>query len=165
MKLLAVVLLVLASVSSCLLPHECTDIGCLDGASITLRRSDGMRLALDTELTIDGRRVVCRAPPPASGGSLPISQCDTDVSMTSRELADCHEERSGNVVTQVCTPNGKFEQILSIRGTPARVAMVLRENDQVVADKTIDLRYETARPNGEGCEPVCRQANTTWLLP
>lgn len=141
---------------------SCTAIGCVDGASITIRRAEGMTPPYAVVLSVDGRRVTCPAP---ERGSHQSATCDGPVSVAYRETADCHEERTAGAVSQSCVPNGKFEQVIGLSGTPTRVAITLSVGDTVAAERTFDLTYVPGRPNGPDCEPICHRATADWVLP
>jgi hypothetical protein len=155
-------LLLLASTAGCRTGGKaCTAIGCADQASIAVHRTDWAMLSLAADLDIAGRKVTCAAPlPPQIGGG-----CDMDVAIEVRELADCHEVQAGGARGQSCIPNGKFEEVITIRGTPPRVTVTLKAGSVVAGERTFDLSYTSAQPNGPGCDPTCHQAQPTWELP
>lgn len=155
----AVVALV-AAVAGCERSHACTEIGCLDQASITVRRVDGALPAVGVSLDVDGRMVECAAP--RAGGS---AACDTDVTISARERVSCTEESDGQRRTLTCVPTGTFEQVVSVRGTPASIRAVVRNAGEVVDERTFAPQYRPVQPNGPDCEPVCRQWSEEWTLP
>jgi hypothetical protein len=58
---------------------------------------------------------------------------------------------------------GEFAWQLSLFGTPAKVHVVHRHAGNVLLDQTAELSsYAEHRPNGEGCEPVCKAASIEW---
>ena len=76
------------------------------------------------------------------------------------------ETREAGAVSQSCTPNGRVEQVITFSGTPQRVVVTLTAaGTDVVSRADFQLKYETVHPNGEDCEPVCRQAAESWELP
>ena len=123
----------------------CNEIGCVDPASITVRRTDGATPPLGLVMEVDGRRVTCQTPPRGAGGVI----CDDNrVQVQHREVS-----------------SGRFEQVISFPGTPQRLSVTLMADTTVVAQRTFDLVYMEVRPNGEHCEPVCKQRAETWELP
>jgi hypothetical protein len=162
LKPLLTILIVHGSLG-CLESKACTEIGCADGASIRVHRSDWTTPPLTFELEVDGRRVTCPAPMPRSPGGRPCD--DNQVRVEHRELADCTETRTATAVSQSCVPNGRLELIISIGGTPQRIIATAKADTEIVDQGSFDLSYMTVRPNGDGCEPVCRQGTNTWELP
>jgi hypothetical protein len=141
----------------------CTDIGCQDQASITVHRSDWTTPPLAVELVIDGRRVTCPAPLARSPGG---GACDDpQVRVEHRELADCRETRTATAVSQSCVLNGRLVQIINVSGTPQRIVASVVVDTAVAAQRSFDLSYSIVRPNGDECEPACRQRAETWELP
>ena len=93
-------------------------------------------------------------------GSAATPQCGIGSMALLQQDAECTEMRSGDAVSQSCTPlEGRFALSLSIQGTPAAFDLELRRDGQVLVDERIDLEYESSRPNGPDCEPLCRQAH------
>jgi hypothetical protein len=48
--------------------------------------------------------------------------------------------------------------------TPAHAIITITSGDRVKSVE-LDLAYTKSRPNGPGCEPECRQASVTVVLP
>jgi hypothetical protein len=154
MKKLALAVMLSALAPAC--EKVCTLVGCGDSATLSLRRADGARPDFALELEIDGRRVTCASAE---------QTCDMGVTTTVRPLADCHEERGADFRRLVCTPNGRFEQVISLGGTPARVSVTVKSPNGATAQQTFALVYQTTQPNGPGCEPICKQASESWEIP
>jgi hypothetical protein len=158
--LASTVVFLLALSPGCVQSEACTGIWCSDQASVAIHRADWMMVSLAAEVEIDGRKVVCPVPDPQQIGG----PCDKDVSIAVRQLVDCHETSSGSSRTQTCNPNGRFEQVITIRGTPAQVGVTLKSGAAVVGQRTFQLTYTSSRPNGPGCDPLCKQSGQTWEL-
>jgi hypothetical protein len=158
--LLATTALVLVAGCNVFESKACTAIGCSNGATITIHNADFSTPPLAVTLEIDGQTRAC--PAPARGQS---ANCGPDVAITHRERADCKEMRTATAVSVSCTPNGTFEQVVAIQGTPARVAVALRQDLNEVGQRTFDLSYETVYPNGPDCDPGCKQTMASWPLP
>jgi hypothetical protein len=61
---------------------------------------------------------------------------------------------------------GEFQWQLSLLGTPAKAHVIHSHAGSVLLDQTAEFdSYSDYRPNGEGCEPVCQQANVQWKGP
>jgi hypothetical protein len=151
-------------VTGCTWGQSCTEIGCSDGASLQLRPVDGRWAEGQYTLTLaaEGRSHTCSLRLP---DDLParFSTASPDCGIGSTALfqpeVECTETRSRDTVSQSCTPlDGRFTLDLSLEGTPATMSVELRRDDQVLIDERIELSYEASRPNGPGCEPLCRTA-------
>lgn len=141
----------------------CTAIGCRAQASITVASADGATPAFAVTLVVDGRAVTCSAPLQGSAGT---AKCDDPtITVDHRELMDCQETQTGTAVGVSCHKNGKFEQIITVPGTPARLDVVLLAGATQAAHRVFDLAYVAISPNGAGCDPECRQASVIWALP
>jgi hypothetical protein len=143
------------------LGKTCNEVGCLDQASITVRGPGGTTPPLAAQLQIDGRQVTCPAP---MVGGVGVACDDRAVHIAHRELGDCTEVRTATAVSQRCVPNGRFEQVITVAGTPQRIVARLMADTTVVGERTFELSYTSVRPNGDGCDPVCRQRAETWEL-
>ena len=151
---------ILAAAAGCERVHGCTLIGCQDQASLSLRRADGAPPNLAVSLDLDGRMVDCAAPQGTAGAA-----CDSGVQVWSRELQACTEGMQGGARTLICVPTGKFEQVITVSGTPTVIRATARSADAVIEERTFEPQYKTNRPNGPDCEPVCRQSSDIWTLP
>jgi hypothetical protein len=127
-------------------------MGCEDRFELSLRPRDG-RPAKDIviELDIDGAPVTCTL---ATESDEPRA-CNPQVSVVEQEIQHCR--RAG------CKGTGRFEQLITVAGTPKRVRTRIKRSMQVVGEKLFVPRYGRVRPNGPGCPPVCQQARRTWL--
>jgi hypothetical protein len=158
---LVVTLAALASSLGC--SKICTLVGCSDSATIVIRRADDTTPSLALELEIDGRRVLCAAPVLGTTGDRACD--DASVSVGQRERRDCTETRTPAAASVSCTPNGRFEQVIQFVGTPQRVVVIATRDGALAGQRTFAPSYRALRPNGEDCEPVCRQWSETWVLP
>ncbi|MEA2697897.1 MAG: hypothetical protein QOI66_2168 [Myxococcales bacterium] len=157
------VILVFQISAACIGTKICSEVGCRDQASITVHRADWMTLPLALTLEIDGRTVKCAAPPASPASGTPCD--DLQVSVAHRELTTCTETRTANAVSLHCEPNGRLVEVITFAGTPQRIVATVKADGADVGPKTFDVTYATVRPNGDGCEPVCRQYAGEWELP
>lgn len=157
----SVALLAGAAAFGCELGQSCTEIGCGDGWSLTVRQADGSAPSHTVELDIDGAHVVC----PAVSPDARFATCADSVTIQLSDEVVCEERESNGDRTQVCTPTGRFEEIVSVNGTPAEVVVALRDGGTLTDERTFVPRYETTQPNGPDCEPICRQGSDSWDLP
>ena len=78
----------------------------------------------------------------------------------------CREERAANAVSENCQPlPGQFVLEVQFVGTPATLSVHVERSGTVLLDDKQTLRYTEERPNGPGCEPVCRQTRLALTLP
>lgn len=139
--------------------HACTEIGCIEAASIAINESDWSYSELALELEVDGRRVRCNSAMMGQG-----SCDDARVTVGAEELADCVETRTQNSASSSCAPNGKFRHMVFMEGTPQRVAVSVTRPDGSTSQREFELEYQPHRPNGPECGPVCNQAKAQWTL-
>jgi hypothetical protein len=139
----------------------CTERGCGDSASVTVRREGGTIPPLAVVLDVDGRRVTCPAPIP---GGRQICD-DSRVSVTHYEQADCTETLTMSGPSESCKGNGRFAQRISLVGTPKRLVVTLSSESLATMERIFEPTYKALRPNGEGCEPLCQQWSETWVIP
>ena len=142
--------------------HACTEIGCADAWSLTLRKADGSAPTHVVELDVDGERVVC----PQVSLDARFATCADSVTIYLADEVACEERvSSSGGRSQVCTPTGRFEEIVMVNGTPAEVVVALSEAGTVTDERTFEPEYETTQPNGPECGPICHQASDRWDLP
>ncbi len=140
---------------------SCTEIGCVDRAAIVLRRADGELPQQPLTVRVDGQTVTCEPPARASTSVA----CGAGVELTVQTLATCKETRTGEAVSQSCTPTGRFELVVSVRGTPQAVQIAGFTPDGLPFDQTFRPTYTAVQPNGADCPPICQQASQTFDLP
>ncbi|WP_441288035.1 hypothetical protein ACSRUE_39245 [Sorangium sp. KYC3313] len=163
---------VTAAMPGCIMdPKSCTEIGCSDGFSITAATADKRWAAGEytLEVAVDGDKVSCAyswTNTPTVGGGGVFVRCSPTVSVAVNAVTICTETRRGDAVSQSCVPApGQFTQQLAIQGTPARVDVVVRRDGALVGERSFTPAYRTSYPNGEDCEPACRQDAQDWALP
>lgn len=160
----------LLAASSCVpLGKSCTEIGCIDGASVTIRSSDGNWPEGSYVLTlgVDEATHACafKLPEhlPSSGGQAQLS-CEPDLGYPGASIdqdGECQEHRDEDSVSQSCTPiAGQYTLRVGVSGTPATLDLALTRDGSALVDETVNLMYTATRPNGEGCDPLCHQAST-----
>lgn len=159
-------LVAVTSACNLLEQQSCTEAACLDGATLHLNPADGARHLYAVTLLIDGRRVTCATPdvePPH--GSASVACSSPEVTLSHQPLTTCTETRTGNAVSQSCTPNGKFGQTIWFNDiTPSRVVVTLVDASNATFERTIDFEYHAVMPNGPECEPVCQGADVEWVV-
>lgn len=144
----------------CLFSQSCTEIGCMNSASLNIHESDWTLSPLQLVLSFGDRTVRCDAVPTGSG------KCDdASVWVDAVPLADCVETRTKDAISESCTPNGKYQYVVIIQElTPARVSVTATRADSSTVAREFELVYERHRPNGPDCEPECENATVEWEL-
>ena len=142
--------------------QECTEMGCIDGYEVTIRRADGTAPTEPVAVEYGEEHVVC---PPVSVDGERYVACSIAVGLSLRDQVTCTETQDDDSQSQSCTPTGDYELSLTIQGLPVSVRVTLNGDDTVIHERTFTPDYRSFQPNGEGCEPTCRQASDVWSLP
>ena len=173
---LAIVAALLAMVDTCpgRFGKSCTEIGCGDGASVSVIAPGTWpagRYVFGFEM--GSQSVTCTAELPEDFPGVGVIRplpCRSDgvgtLSAAFVQETVCMEQRSRDAVSESCTPlPGRFTLQVDISGTPGVLgARIERDGVEVIA-QDIALAYEESRPNGPGCEPICRQSHAELTLP
>jgi hypothetical protein len=139
-------------------------MGCADQASLELRPSSGEWIAGDYQLsvTVDGTERRCAfnipadLPEPKTGRSL----CEPALPLYIQPETTCTEHRERDSVSQSCTPiPDRYWASLTLYGTPSALLVVLERDGTRILGESLNIQYQNERPNGPGCEPLCRQAS------
>lgn len=127
----------------------CTEIGCLDGARITLEKATPWAAGEYTFVfDLDGAAVTCK-------GSLPLKQCDAGPTLSCDVADKVQVGESGCALP----PESHGFSDVQIKGAPKSVAVKISNGGQTVHEVELAPKYTTSRPNGEGCEPECHGAS------
>ena len=171
LSLLALGALGASSAASCAaFGKNCTEIGCIDGAGITVQSKDGTWQDGNYTLTVQvaDSTHTCTltlpqdSPPLGTVREVPCEPALGFPGVSFNQEAECHEERSEDSVSQVCNPiPGHYSWQIGLSGTPANVIVALARDGEALLEENLQPQYQVTRPNGEGCEPVCRQASLT----
>jgi hypothetical protein len=147
--------------------RSCTEVGCENGATVDLTSPNGAWTpgTYELDLVVDGASASCALAVPAapSPTSAIEASCTSQIGLTFLAETQCYSLPSdGSVVGEGCSPvPGQFHQLLSLPGTPARVALALSRDGKALFDKTLDLSYQDFYPNGPQCGGACREASAT----
>ena len=165
----------LVSPSSCsALGHGCTAIGCADGASLTFRSADGTWPDGSYVLMVTkaGTAHACALELPRDlpeRGFVAEVPCDPPLDFPGATLhqdSTCSERRTEDAIRQSCTPiPGQYTLDVGVSDTPAELRVSVTRDESVLLEQSVTLSYTESRPNGEGCEPVCRRASAELVLP
>ena len=166
MKLLLFVLLIPWTVGACSVNGGCTEIGCFDAAYLSVRTKNDQWPDGDYELTltVGDEKTTCEFKLPEAfeeSGSTEAVVCDRSLGYmgpTLRQVTECEEMRSGDSVSNSCTPVAdEYTLEIAVSGTPGEVELRLTRDGEELVDRSLALSYQNVRPNGPGCGPVCRQ--------
>jgi hypothetical protein len=114
-------------------------------------------------LTLDGteRRCAFNVPADLPAPRTARSLCDPALPLYLQPETICTEHRERDAVSQSCTPiPDRYSASLTLYGTPSALRVVLERDGTAILDESSTLQYQSERPNGPGCEPLCRQART-----
>ncbi|HEX2672935.1 MAG TPA: hypothetical protein VHM25_18755 [Polyangiaceae bacterium] len=162
--------LALVVAGSCSEPTACTDVGCSDQASFTIRPpgSHWDEGAYSLQVKFDDAVYSCSFTLPDAlpgTGSWQALDCTPALQAYLTPEVDCEEHKNGDSVSQVCTPiPDQYYLQASSTGTPATLAVTLQRDDTTLLEETRALSYRATQPNGPECGPTCQQASTdfTW---
>lgn len=130
----------------------CTEIGCVDGLRVTLEPSARWPAgSYRFDLVIDGTATSCT-------GSLPLPSCDTPGLSCSGAGVQIGE--SGCALPPA--EHGYSE--LMFASAPREVRVTISRDGQVVGERELEPVYQTSRPNGPECPPVCNSAGESWRV-
>lgn len=133
----------------------CTEIGCDNGARITLNKATPWvpgTYVFGFEL--DGKAVECK-------GALPLQSCESGPSLSCTPDAVVQIGESGCALPAA---QQGFSDV-SIKGEPQRVKIKISLDGKEIGAADLTPNYMTSQPNGEGCEPTCKSASGEVPLP
>jgi len=168
---LTFVAVAVAAFGACSEPTTCTDVGCSDGVSFTVRPqgSHWDEGAYSLAVAFEGADYGCTFTVPdalPSAGSWQPLDCTPALQAYLTPEVKCEEHKSGDSVSQVCTPiPDQYYLQVSKDGTPATLVVTLQRDGAPLLDDTRTLAYGSVQPNGPECAPSCRQAAVDFMLP
>lgn len=135
--------------------RACTEIGCMNGLRIELKKAGAWAPGAYTfAFTLDGAAVNC-------SGALPLKPCEAGPSLTC-DVAD--RVAIGESGCALPADGHGFADV-QVTGEPKEVKLTISRDGQAVASAELRPTYTESRPNGPGCEPVCRNAAETIQVP
>ncbi len=148
---------------------NCTEIGCLDGFTLTLRTSDGSFPVGEhtIEVTVGDAVASCtlRFPGTTNGDNSAFGTCSASLGANVLAKTMCMTTTTGQAVSQSCRPiTGQFFEQITVQGTPTQLRVVQRLGETVLLDRFFGPNYKSSEPNGPGCGPACRQAQQDAIL-
>lgn len=161
-----------ALLSACSNPLEldCTEMGCGDGLSVSLRSHDGSLAAGTYSLLVrvdDGALVRCEIVlADTSGAQYHTALCDeTSVHFSLSPQTHCVTEEHDDAVSQSCTPIAdRWDFSIGVSGTPRSLRFQLLHDESVLTFQSLVPEYSTFYPNGEECGGACRQASARYTF-
>jgi hypothetical protein len=162
-------LLPMTCLSSCI--HDCNEAGCQDGFTVVIDAPggtwrDGMyTLAID----VSGQTYSCdfevpNLAPPGAGDDI---ACEPPADVWIMATAVSYPAtRAPDAASDACsTVPDRYTLSATFQQTPTSVSLVLSHDGAQLLNTTRELAYRTVRPNGPGCEPVCRRTDVKLALP
>lgn len=129
---------------SCLIPATllasgcgCTQAGCEDGASISIRGFETNQL-YEVEIETEIESILCT------------------IDTNGETLITC--DKAQYFFSEA------NDALIGLHGTPDRVAITVRQNGDVIAEDEVNPDYDEVAPNGEFCGPVCQHAEIPFVL-
>jgi hypothetical protein len=149
--------------------RACTEMACQDAATIdTKLTAAGAALGKhELGIEVDGVAQTCNVEFTVATQLAYASCSDPNTSLWfGPVMRGVEEQLDGNVIHREEPVPGEFQWQLSLSGTPAKAHVVHSHAGSVLLDQTAEWpSYADYRPNGEGCEPVCKLANVQWKGP
>lgn len=150
----------------------CTEKGCPDAATITAKLSAaGAPLGAHTfEISVDDAPCRCTVEftslESTAQGECTVPGLSLRLGPRMRGVEETRQIGGQGVVMHTEVPvAGEFEWSISFAGHPKSVRVVHSHGGKTLVQQTADLVYSETRPNGEGCEPVCKRAAVEWKGP
>jgi hypothetical protein len=131
--------------------RECTGIGCQSGLTVAfsppLRQAGTYAFSVE----VDGQSVDCET-------TLPFSSCS---GTSACSAANVLLGRSG------CALPADQHEVTNLRvlAVARTVGVTIERNGSQVAAETFTPSYVRSQPNGEGCGPICEQADVSIAVP
>ena len=148
----------------------CTAVGCQDGFSAKVHRTDGSFPSGTHQIDVvaDGVSLSCTFTfplPTVAGGGTSEPSCPPGMTVSVLPATDCTETNSGSTSAETCTDiPGQFVEWITLTGTPAEVQAQQFVDGALILDETVAPTYQEVAPNDAECGPICHQALVDWTL-
>lgn len=164
-QVLSCLLSALALTTSCgaFESKSCTEMGCIDGVTLVLQTRDGAPHPYQLTLLADDALIRCELP--SLDQSVATSCTNPSVQVSMQEQADCVETRTADAISESCTLNGKFQQLLVLQQTPTCLEVTATDANGATIQETFDVEYTLSFPNGRDCGPACLNSRIEWVVP
>ena len=125
----------------------CTEIGCVNGLTLSFSRPLREPGRYELTLELDGKPSTCQA-------TLPFSGCNSGGGCSAPDVL---LQQSGCAL-----PPSEHELLgLQITTSPATLRVRILRDGSEVSNAELAPTYTRSQPNGAGCPPVCEQASAT----
>ena len=132
---------------------SCTLIGCVGGFEIGLDKGSAWEAGDYTfELDVDGTKNSCTV-------TLPFANCEVAPKCTT-ELKTLQIGLSGCMLDKA---QHKVSALTFIDAFPAQLSVTVKLGVTEIGGASYTPTYTESRPNGPGCEPLCKQAPAVKL--
>lgn len=125
--------------------HSCTTIGCADTLGVRVAAAHGALPpgTYDVTVELDGARakVECFVESPPVNSSCSAIE-NAAVFLSTQAIVGV---------------SGDLQLDLAVLATPSSVVVTVERDGSAVASQTLAPTYQTSRPNGPDCGPICRQ--------
>ncbi len=128
----------------------CTKMGCLGLLDLRIESAPGKRGRYVVEVEADGMRGSCTMTLPYPKCGAPLSTCEGTLPVMAREGDACKVPAAEQTL---------LPMILGV--APERVTVRVTLDGKKLGEQTATPVYESVRPNGPGCDPVCKKATVT----
>ncbi|HEV8548218.1 MAG TPA: hypothetical protein VGQ57_04300 [Polyangiaceae bacterium] len=152
--------------------HECTTVGCKNGASVSILTVDGTWVdgAYSLEIDFDDDAYLCTFTTPDDSpdesGAWQALDCSPSLDAFLAPVVACESHDIGMSSSQTCGPvAGQFYVQTKAAGTPKALHVLLTRDDETVLDDSRTLGYASVQPNGPDCDPTCQQASVQLVVP
>lgn len=149
----------------------CTLIGCHDQFSATVTASSAEFPAGEHTVTVttEAGTMSCSFVVPlemTAGGGVKAPSCMPGLTVSVGPGTVCTEMVDGGVRSLRCDPiPGQLKETISVSGAPSSVRVQQSVAGTTILDRSVTPTYNESRPNGPGCDPLCRQAGVEWTVP
>jgi hypothetical protein len=121
----------------------CTEMGCIDGLTVTFDPALTGKGTYAFEVTVEGTPYSCEATIPLEGSSTVCGKGGVvSIFLSGSELDPGQQSLPG----------------LHVEGTPESVQIQVQRDGTNVADADLSPTYQVVQPNGPECEPTCHSA-------
>jgi hypothetical protein len=131
--------------------RACTGIGCQTGLAVQFSRPLREAGSYTVSLELDGELTSCES-------ALPFASCGGGPACASPKVL---LEQSGCALP----PNAHEIIGLRVMSVTRAVRIQIQRDGTEIASQDFTPSYVRSQPNGEGCEPICEQANATLSVP
>jgi len=158
--------------------EDCGNTTCIDSATVTVTTVDGTWQAGEYELTVTSNSLThnCSVTLPTSARGAEWS-CDSNQQVSLLPSCTDMRERSatftpradpvaatGSPLSCAAVP-GQFRTGTSFPGVPPDFEIRISRDQRELLNERRSFTYESWRPNGSSCDPVCRRADVVLTLP